>query len=306
MGRSVKLIFFRLIQSFISLLILIFISFGLLRFFPGSPLRQEESPLNPQVLEELRRYYRFDEGLLSQFSNYLSQVLAGDLGYSMHFVGRSVQSLIWEFGQTSLILGLSAFLLAFVFAFLYTMGTRSAKVEAKADLILICGLSVPTFVLGPVMIWFFGFHLGWLPVALLERGGSYLLPVFLLAFKPALSLARVLSSGLDSSMRERYIQTARAMGFSERQILSKWALKNSWLPLLAQVGPLFASLISGSFLVEVLFSIPGLGSHFVESVLNRDWPLVLGLSVFYGVLLITSQLFTDLLSVKIDPRVKTL
>jgi oligopeptide transport system permease protein len=96
------------------------------------------------------------------------------------------------------------------------------------------------------------------------------------------------------------------MGFSEAQILSKWALKNSWLPLLAQIGPLFASLISGSFLVEVLFSIPGLGAHFVESVLNRDWPLILGLGIFYGILLIFAQLVTDLLSAQIDPRIQAI
>ncbi|MGZ5279842.1 MAG: oligopeptide transporter permease, partial [Pseudobdellovibrionaceae bacterium] len=104
MGRSVRLLFFRLVQAFVSLLILILVSFGLLRFFPGSPLQQEES-LNPQVLQELRQYYQLDENLASQFFNYLRQVLSGDLGSSMHFVGRSVQSLIWEFGQASFTLG---------------------------------------------------------------------------------------------------------------------------------------------------------------------------------------------------------
>lgn len=294
-----------MVQAFVSLLILILFSFGLLRFFPGSPLQQEEA-LNAQVLEELRRHYRLDENLFSQFLHYLGQMLSGDLGSSMHFVGRTVQSLIWEFGRTSFILGASAFVIALCFALAYSLLSRYWKMERKADAILLCGLSIPSFALGPLLIWFFGFHLSLLPVALLEQGSSYILPIFLLALKPAFSMARVLSSSLDLVLREKYIQTSRALGFSEAQILSKWALKNSWLPLLAQIGPLFASLISGSFLIEVLFSIPGLGSHFVESVLNRDWPLILGLSVFYGSLLIFSQLLTDLLSRQADTRVKSL
>ncbi len=305
MGRSVKPIFYRLLQSFGSLLILIFIAFALLRFFPGSPLNQVES-LNPEVVHQLRDSYKLDEGLWTQFITYTTQVLSGDLGWSMHFVGRSVQSLIWEFGQTSFFLGAMAFISAFIFALGYSIVTRYRRIETKSDFLLLFGLSIPSFALGPLLIWFFGFYLSVLPVALLEKPASYLLPVFLLSLKPALSLARVLSSSLDLTLRERYIQSARALGYSEWTVVTKWALKNSWIPLLAQSGHLFANLISGSFLVEVLFSIPGLGSHFVGSVLDRDWPLILGLSLFYGALLILSQLLTDLLSTKIDPRVNTL
>jgi oligopeptide transport system permease protein len=294
-----------LVQSFISLLVLIFISFGLLRFFPGSPLQQDES-LDPEVLRVLQKHYKLDENIFSQFVNYLGKILEGDFGQSMHFVGRSVNSLIWEFGQTSFLLGFAALVLALTFAVIYTIWTRRRKIETKADMALLWGLSIPSFVLGPFLIWFFGFYLSMLPVALLEKSSSYILPVALLAFKPALSLARILSSSMDQILQEKYIQTSRAMGFSEAQILSKWALKNSWLPLLAQIGPLFASLISGSFLVEVLFSIPGLGAHFVESVLNRDWPLILGLGIFYGILLIFAQLVTDLLSAQIDPRIQAI
>jgi oligopeptide transport system permease protein len=268
MGRSVKLVFYRLLQSFGSLLILIFICFGLLRFFPGSPLNQVES-LNPEVIEQLKNSYQLDKSLGTQFFTYTGHVLTGDLGSSMHFVGRSVRSLIWEFGQTTFFLGLIAFLCALTFAFFYSVLTRYWRCENKADLSLLVGLSIPSFALGPLLIWFFGFHLSILPVALLEKTSSYILPILMLSLKPALSLARVLSSSLDLTLRERYIQTARALGFSDWSIVSKWALKNSWLPVLAQSGHLFANLISGSFLVEVLFSIPGLGSQFVGSVLDR-------------------------------------
>ncbi len=305
MGRSIGLVFYRLCEAFVSLLILIFISFGLLRFFPGSPLNQIET-LDPMVAEQLKQSYHLQDSFWSQFTQYLHQILSGDLGSSMHFIGRTVQSLIWEFGQTSLSLGLAAFVIAMGFALAYTFFTRYKKCEKKSDTILLWFLSVPSIALGPFLIWFFGFYLNWLPVALLEKSASYILPIALLAFKPSLTLARVLSSSMDATLKENYIQTARALGFSEAQVIGKWALRNSWIPLLAQVGPLFASLISGSFLVEVLFSIPGLGSHFVDSVLNRDWPLILGLSIFYGSLLIFSQLLTDLLSRKVDPRMKAL
>jgi len=225
----------------------------------------------------------------------------------MHFAGRSVQSLIFEFGRTSAFLGLLAFIAALAGAFIYALCTRRFQMaKQRADFFLMLAMSVPTLALGPLSIWLFGFHLQLLPVALLESPISYILPVVLLALKPMISLSRVLSSSLDLVLQEKYIQTARALGFSEWRILSHHALKNSLTSFLSQAGPLFASLISGSFLIEILFAIPGLGLHFVESVLNRDWPMILGLTIFYGAILMLTQLITDILILTTDPRVKTL
>jgi oligopeptide transport system permease protein len=306
MGRYLKPLALRLLQFFLSLLILLIMTFGLLRFFPGSPLNDEEN-LNPQIQAHLQNFYGLNESLSTQLSRYLQHVITGDFGSSMHFVGRSVNSLIFEFGQTSAFLGFLAFFVSLIGAFLYSFLTRFyASRRQSADLSLLVLVSLPSLALGPFLIWLFGFYLNWTPVALLDSPISYVLPVLILAFKPTLALSRVLSSSLDSVMDQKYIQTARAMGFSQQQILLKWALKNSMTSFLSQAGPLLASLISGSFLVEILFAIPGLGLHFVESVLNRDWPLILGLTLFYGVILMITQLITDLFIFSVDPRVETL
>jgi oligopeptide transport system permease protein len=306
MGRYVRPLSYRLFQFVISLFTLIFLTFWLLRFFPGSPFNDERN-LDPQILSQLREFYGLNQSLGEQFWTYLQRIFSGDLGSSMHFVGRSVHSLIWEYGRTSVFLGICAFALALAGSFLYLAATRLSNHRRKAgDLSLIILMSVPTLALGPLCIWLFAFELQWLPVALLENKMSYVLPILLLSLKPMISLARVLSSSVDLTMNENYIQTARAMGHPEHKIVLRFALRNSLTSFLSQSGPLFASLISGSFLIEVLFAIPGLGSQFVESVLNRDWPLILGLTLAYGFILLFTQLLTDFLILLVDPRVETL
>lgn len=293
-------------QFAISFLTLIFISFCLLKFFPGSPFNDERN-LDPLVLQNLQEFYGLDKNLPEQLFLYLQRLSTGDLGASMHFTGRSVHSLIFEFGRTSAFLGGVAFIAALLGAFGYSILTRRFQsAKGKADFALLITMSIPTLALGPFCIWFFGFHLQWLPVALLDRPINYLLPIGLLSLKPMISLSRVLSSSLDLVLQEKYIQTARALGFSEWKIIHTQALKNSLTSFLSQAGPLFASLISGSFLIEVLFAIPGLGLHFVESVLNRDWPMILGLTLFYGGILMLTQLITDILILVTDPRVEAL
>ncbi|MEZ0391600.1 MAG: ABC transporter permease [Pseudobdellovibrionaceae bacterium] len=306
MGRLIKLALIRGGQFLISFLTLLLLTFTLLKFFPGSPLNDDRN-LDPQVFQSLQEFYGLNKGLPEQLSVYLHRVFSGDLGASMHYVGRSVNSLIFEFGRTSMSLGLVAFALALIGAFLFSISSRYwPKCKDKADFSLLVLMSVPSLALGPLCIWFFGFYLQLLPVALLETPSSYLLPLFILSLKPMISLSRVLSSSLDLSLQEKYIQTARAMGYSEWRILSRFAMRNSLTSFLSQAAPLFASLISGSFLVEVLFAIPGLGYHFIESVLNRDWPMILGLTLVYGGVLMLSQLLADLLILIADPRVQDL
>ena len=306
MGRYLTPLFFRFLQFFLSLALLIILTFGLLRFFPGSPLNEETS-LDPQVVDSLRKFYGLDQGFFDQFCTYLNNLFHGDGGVSMHFIGRSVNSLIWEFGQTSLVLGGLAFFTAVVFSFCYLFLSRVFLRRGRGlDQVVLVLISIPSIALGPLAIWFFSFYLRLFPVALLESPISYVLPVLLLSFKPSLTLARILSSSVDEVLQEDFIQTARALGFSQTQVILKWALKNSMTSYLSQLGPLFAGLISGSFLVEVLFAIPGLGYQFVQSVLNRDWPLILGLTLVYGGVLMLAQLVTDLLIVWSDPRVSSI
>jgi oligopeptide transport system permease protein len=306
MGRYLKPIFLRLGQFAASLLILLFLCFGLLRFFPGNPLNDEKN-LDPQVSESLKQFYGLDQSLTEQFIIYVKRVLTGDFGASMHFVGRSVESLMLEFGRTSFSLGVAAFAMAISGAFAFAIFSRLSQVQKrKYDFLLVVIMSAPTLALGPLCIWFFGFYLKLLPVALLDSKASYLLPLFLLSLKPMISLARVLASSLDQVLQEKYILNARSLGFSQWQIVSRYALRNALNSFLSQAGPLFASLISGSFLIEIMFAIPGLGFHFVESILNRDWPMILGFTFAYGSILMITQLITDFLIVLSDPRIKAI
>ncbi len=306
MGRHLIRTLFRLSQFVASLFFLVVLCFGLLKFFPGSPF-VEETNLNPAVVSELQKFYGLDQTLPVQIQTYLSKVVRGDFGTSMYFPGRSVKSLIWEFGQVSLLLGILAFILALLVAvaFAYWSRRESFRFKAKADLFLIAGISLPTLALGPLLIWVICVKLDLLPVALLQTPASYILPVIVLAIRPALSLARILSLNLDDTLKEKYIQVAKSFGFSDRKILLKWAFKNSLVGTISKAGFIAANLISGSFLVEILFAIPGLGFYFVESVLSRDWPLILGITLFYGLLLLTVQFISDLLLEAINPRGKS-
>ncbi len=172
------------------------------------------------------------------------------------------------------------------------------------DLFLLLGISLPTLALGPFLIWLLCIQADIFPVALLEKPSSFVLPIFILALRPALSLSRVLSVSLDEVLRAQYIQVARSFGFSEKKILLKWALKNGMISYISQAAPVLVGLVSGSFLVENLFAIPGLGFYFVESVLNRDWPLILGITLFYGLFLLTAQWVADCLLEFFNPKLK--
>ena len=299
MGRDLS----RLLQLFFSLFILSLLCFGLLKFFPGSPF-VEEFPADPVVIQELQKFYGLNEDLFTQGRIYFSRLLQGDLGTSMRFPGQSVKSLIWDYGTTSALLGFSAFLLAVLFSFLYSYWTRRSafRFRSEMDLFLLLGISVPTLAAGPLLIWLICIQADLLPVALLEKPTSYILPIFILAFRPALSLSRVLSVSLDEVLRAQYVQVARSLGFSEKKILLKWALKNGLISYISQAAPVLVGLISGSFLVENLFAIPGLGFQFVESVLNRDWPLILGIALFYGLFLLIIQWVADCLIEYMNPK----
>jgi oligopeptide transport system permease protein len=276
----------------------------LLRFFPGSPFLSEEQ-MNPELQLQLEVYYGLHENYFVQLGNYFHNLMQGKLGYSMHYLGRSVESLIFEFAMTSLKLGFMAFFIAVLFSMTYAILTRAFRFREALDPWLLFFYSVPLIVLGPFLIWIFAFQLELVPVAFLEQISSYFLPILILTIKPSLSLSRILSESLDKALEEPYITTAKAQGASDLRVLGLWALKNAWTPYLVQLATVFTSLISGSFLVEMLFAIPGLGRQFIESVMNRDYPLIMGLTIFYGALVLISHFLIDLLTQWIDPRVKT-
>ncbi len=291
MGRYLKKIF-ELILSFFALAIF---CFCLVRFFPGQPL-VDETGLDPIVLESLKKSFGLDQDFFTQLLNYFKHVITLDFGKSIHFAGRSVMSLIADYGAISVRLGLLAFLMSILSTFVLVVFSRiqSESFKQRFDLLILMISSVPNLAIIPVVVYLFAVRLQWLPVALLEGPESYILPVLLLALKPALSLIRLVCVSLDENLLSKPILVGRSLGFSEFSILTKWAMKGSLISMLSQLGPILSHLISGSFLIEVIFAIPGIGYQFVQSILNRDWPLILGMTLVYGFILILSNWITDI------------
>lgn len=302
MGRNLKKIISRLIQIVFSVWILFSLTFFLLQIFPGSPF-QEEVRLHPTVQERLTEKYGLGKPWGQRYLTFLKNAVTGELGVSWQEPNVTVRSIIQQKAGLSLQLGLLAFTLAFIFSIIVTMIIGHSR---WLDSIVLVMISVPGLLIGPFLIWFFGFYLNLLPVALLESAQHWVLPVMVLMMRPLFQLIRILKNSLKAAEASDFARTGRAIGMSVRSLRYRWVLKAAISPFLSQASLIFVSLISGSFLVESLFAIPGLGSQFVESVLNRDYPLVLGLAIFYGTILMFVQLFLDILLSWIDPRVETL
>lgn len=293
-------------QTLISLFVLASLCFFLLRAFPGSPFDDEVS-LNPKLEENLKSFYGLDRSIPEQYLFFVKNLLQGNLGYSMHFEGKSVLSVIGQGLPTTLKLGGIALIFSLLIGFtIGFLAARSKKFEIWHSYYVVVAISLPTLMMGPLLIWYFGFKLDLLPVAYLNSWQGYILPVLLLSLRPIAVLSRLLKNSLSESLRSDYSRTAKAMGLGQTQILLKWALKNSMIPFLSYVAVLIAGLLSGSLVIEMLFAIPGLGLQFLDSLLNRDYSLVIGLALFYGVLLMLAQLVIDIIIQRLDPRIKSL
>lgn len=293
-----------ILSFFGSLLLLLLLCFFVIRFFPGNPYSLQEGITDPLVLEKLNSIYPTRLSIFEQLFQFLKELVRGNLGQSLHYVGKSVNSILVENGAPTFILGGSALVISILFSVFYARISRSMN-YLWWDRVLIIGYSIPLLALAPFSIWYFCFKLEWFPIAKLSELRSYFLPILLLSIKPSISLSRVLSEIIDRNLKSSYARFARANGFSQREIVNKWVLRNSLGPYFTQLATVFIGLLSGSFLIEMLFSIPGLGQQFIDSVLNRDWPLVVGLTLFYGSLVILAHILAEALSRYFDPRLRS-
>lgn len=289
-----------------SLVVLAALTFFLLKALPGGPF-DEEIALNPLVKEKLAQHWGLEQSLSGQVGSYLWAVAQGDLGISMTKPDRSVTEIIAQgFGNTLALNGIALLLIltgAFVIA-LMALRYRETWFEGLVDQLVIAFLSLPSLFWGPLLIYVFGFYLNLLPVAFLSSPAHYILPVLTLSLRPLASLVRLLKSSLNENFQQDYVRTAKAKGIAQWGILLRHVLKNSLIPFLSYVGPLVVSLLSGSFLVEALFAVPGLGTEFIAALNDRDYTLIVGLTLFYGSLLIVVNSFIDVLLRMADPRLK--
>ncbi|MGZ3784155.1 MAG: ABC transporter permease [Bdellovibrio sp.] len=299
-----------LIKKFIeigaSLLFLAAFTFFLLKALPGSPFDQDQA-LNPLVKQKLSEHWEIETGWSTQVRSYLMSLSKGDLGVSMTRPEQTVVEILSQGVKNTLALNGISFLLIIVGALaisLVAVRFRGTLVERVIDQSVIAALSLPSLFWGPLLIFLFGFYFNVMPVAFLLSPLHYVLPVLTLSLRPLASLIRVLKNSLSENIEQDYVRTAKAKGVGTWRILFFHVLKNSLIPFLSYSGPLLVSLLSGSFLVEMLFAVPGLGSEFITALNDRDYTLIVGLTLFYGTLLIFVNSFIEVLLRVVDPRLR--
>lgn len=298
----------RLLIAIPTLWVLATLSFFLMHAAPGGPFDGERDR-GPEIEAALRAAYHLDEPLLRQYGRYLGDLLQGDLGPSFQYSGFRVSQLIAAGAPVSLVLGLAALLLATLAG--VGLGSlaalrRGSVVDRAVMLLAMVGLSIPGYVIAPLLILVFAVLLGWLPAGGWQGGGVAVAvqPVLALAAPQVAAIARLTRGALIDVLAASFIRSARAKGLPERTVLLRHALKPALLPVLSYLGPAAAGLITGSVVIEQVFGIPGIGRYFVQGALNRDYTLVLGVVLFYGLIVIVFNLIVDLLYGLIDPRVR--
>ncbi|MBV4067176.1 ABC transporter permease [[Clostridium] innocuum] len=301
-----KYIIKRVLIGFVTLFVLASVTFFLMKATPGSPFSLAKYK-TPEALAAAEAKYNLDKPLMEQYVIYLKGVAQGNLGESMINTGRSVSYYIKTGFPVTARLGLIAFVLALVGGIALGTGaalSRHKWVNNLCMFVATIGVSVPSFLIAMIMLIVFGVQLHILPFIGLNSPLNYIMPALSLAFYPIAMIARLTRSSMLEVMNQDYIILARSKGTPYKKVVIKHALKNAMLPVVTYAGPMFAFMLTGSFVIESVFSIPGIGSAFVSCITKRDYPIIMGLTIFLGFLVITFNLITDILSAIIDPRIK--
>jgi oligopeptide transport system permease protein len=296
----------RWIDALLTLLLLVAVTFFLLRLAPGSPFDQEQV-WSPELQARLKEQYHLNDPLWKQFGHWLVSVLHGDLKESLQYPGRQVGTLLAESFPHSALLGLAAFFLAASLGIplgCWCAWWAGSRFDRFWVFCWISSVSLPSYLLASLLILIFSFQLQWFPPALWNGPRHWVLPTLALALRPWGILGRLTRAALLEALQAPHLRTALGKGVSPAGLLFRHALRTAWMPLLTVLGPLCSSLVTGSFLMETLFQIPGMGRYFVQAVLNRDYPLVMGVTLIYGVILIGTHTLIDLCSHWIDPRLR--
>ncbi len=281
------------------------ITFFIMHVVPGGPFDTEKI-LPPEIKANIEAKYHLDKPLPLQYLLYIKQLFQGDLGPSYKYLGRDVSDIIRDTFPVSFVLGLCAVLVVLglgVPAGMISAYWQNSLLDRSVLLLAAMGISVPSFVLGAVSVWVFSHHWHLLPPALWEGPRYIILPAFALGAGFAGYVARLTRTTMLDVLASDYIRTARAKGLTEPVIMFKHVLINSIYPIVSVMGPLTAGLVTGSFVIEYIFSIPGMGRFFITAVTNRDYPLIMGVTLVYAVLIIIANTVVDLVYGWLDPRV---
>lgn len=298
----------RILSAIPTLFAVVLLAFMLIHAAPGGPFDAERQP-PPEVAENIARAYHLDESLPQQFARYLKGLLQGDLGPSYRYRNFGVSEIIAGAAPLSFLLGgLSLALALFSGATLGVLAAlrRNTFADRLVSAVAMSGISVPVFVIAPLLVLLFAVHLGWLPASFTgsESASRFVLPVLALALPQIAYIARLVRASMIEVLNSDFVRTARSQGLSTTAIIRHHAWKPASMPLLSYLGPAIAATLTGSVVVEQIFGIPGLGQFFVNGALNRDYTLILGLVIFYAVLVIVLNLVVDLAYGLIDPRIR--
>lgn len=297
----------RITTMILTVWIIASLTFVVMKFIPGDPFASDADVLPEEVLQNMRAKYNLDKPLPVQYVLYLKNLVMFDLGPSIQSETRDVNTLIADGFPASALIGIQAIIIALVFGL--ALGILAAlyhnrMLDYLSMFVAIIGISIPSFILAPMLIKLFAVDLGWLPVASWGSWKHTVLPSIALALSPLAVIARFMRSSMLEVMNQNYIKTAIAKGIPTLGIVVNHGIRNAILPVVTFIGPLFAALITGTFVIEKIFAIPGIGKYFVDSIFNRDYPVILGTTVFFSVILIFTLFLIDISYRLIDPRIK--
>jgi oligopeptide transport system permease protein len=296
----------RLLGAVPTLFLLITLAFFLIRAAPGGPFDAEKA-LPPEIEANLRAAYHLDEPLPQQFVRYVGNLARGDFGPSFQYRDYTVTELIATGLPVSSRLGLAAMLLAVIAG--VSAGTiaamrRNRPADHAVMAMAMTGISIPNFVLAPILILVFAVYLDWLPAGGLGGPAHMVLPVIALALPQVAWIARITRGSMTEVLASDFIRAARAKGLSDGEVVLRHALRPAMIPVISYLGPATAAVLTGSVVVEEIFGLPGIGRYFVQGALNRDYTLVMGVVVFYGVIIIVLNFLVDLAYAMLDPKVR--
>ncbi|MBS9335497.1 ABC transporter permease [Fructobacillus sp. M1-13] len=296
----------RLLILVLTLWIVVTATFFLMQILPGTPYNNPK--LTASAIEQLNATYGLDKPVIVQYFDYIVNLLHGDMGTSFQYQNQSVSMLIGQRLPISAQLGVQALIVGVLIGLWFgavSARHQNEKLDGFLGVISTLGISTPSFILAIVLLFIFGYQLDWLPVS--GWGDSFsqtILPTLALAVGPAAITTRFVRSEMIEVLHSDYIQLARAKGIGEGQVIKRHAYRNSMIPILTLIGPMTANLLTGSTLVENIFSVPGIGQQFVSSIPTKDYPVIMGTTIIYALMLMVMILITDILTAIVDPRVR--
>lgn len=295
----------RVVISLATLLVLMTAVFILVRLMPGGPF--VDPKMTPAIKERLEEYYGLNKPVIVQFGQYLNHVFHGNFGYSMRYMNRSVNDILGASFPYSFDLGIRALVMAIAFGLV--LGTiaalhRGKTMDAVCITVAIIGTSVPDFIMGGILQYFFGVKWGLLPVAEYYGFKYTILPSIALGLLTLATVSRVMRSSMLEVVGQDYIKTAKSKGLSNFRITTRHEIRNAIIPIITIMGPTVAAILTGTFVIESIFAIPGMGKYYVDSINANDYTLIMGMTIFYGAVLILANMIVDILYGIVDPRIR--